>query len=68
MLFERGAFGPEDDARDRRAALAAYALGLPAFVLIKVLAPAFFAREDTATPVRSRIAVMIANTVLEPRA
>ena len=34
------------------AALSAYALGLPAYVLIKVLAPGFFAREDTATPVK----------------
>ena len=32
--------------------LAAYAVGLPAFVLVKVLAPAFFARGDTATPVK----------------
>lgn len=49
VLFQRGAF----DAADTLAtsgALAAYGLGLPAFVLIKVLSPAFFAREDTATP------------------
>jgi len=48
-LFERGAFGPEDTAATA-AALAAFALGLPAFVLNKVFAPAFFAREDTKTP------------------
>ena len=48
-LFERGAFGPEDTAATA-AALAAFSLGLPAFVLNKVFAPAFFAREDTKTP------------------
>jgi len=48
-LFQRGAFGPEDTAATA-AALAAFAIGLPAFVLNKVFAPAFFAREDTKTP------------------
>jgi putative peptidoglycan lipid II flippase len=51
VLFERGAFG----ARDTEAtawALAAFAVGLPAFVLIKVLQPGFFANEDTKTPMR----------------
>jgi len=51
VLFERGAFGVAETAATS-AALAAYALGLPAYVLIKVLAPGFFAREDTATPVK----------------
>ncbi|MCD7058489.1 murein biosynthesis integral membrane protein MurJ [Pelagibacterium xiamenense] len=49
VLFERGAF----DAAATRAtadALVAFALGLPAFVLIKVFQPGFFAREDTVTP------------------
>ncbi|MCF6220379.1 MAG: murein biosynthesis integral membrane protein MurJ [Robiginitomaculum sp.] len=48
-LFERGAF----DAADTKAtgtALRMFAIGLPAFVLIKVLTPAFFARENTKTP------------------
>ncbi|HEX6103678.1 MAG TPA: murein biosynthesis integral membrane protein MurJ [Alphaproteobacteria bacterium] len=62
-LFERGAFGREA-TRATAAALAGFALGLPAFVLIKALAPAFYAREDTATPFRYAIAAMIANTVL----
>jgi putative peptidoglycan lipid II flippase len=51
VLFRRGAFSPESVALTAQA-LAAYALGLPAFVLIKVITPAFFARGDTATPVR----------------
>lgn len=49
VLFERGAFGPQDTQRTA-AALSAYAFGLPAFVFVKVLSPGFFAREDTVTP------------------
>jgi putative peptidoglycan lipid II flippase len=63
VLFQRGAFGPADTAATA-AALAAYAAGLPAFVLVKVLAPAFFARHDTATPVKVAIAAMTANLCL----
>lgn len=51
LLFERGAFGPEAVIATA-AALSAYALGLPGFLLIKALTPAFYAREDTATPVK----------------
>ncbi|MEX2455024.1 MAG: murein biosynthesis integral membrane protein MurJ [Rhodospirillaceae bacterium] len=51
VLFERGAFGAAETAATA-GALGAYALGLPAYVLIKVLGPGFFAREDTATPVK----------------
>ena len=50
VLFERGAFTTQDTAATA-ATLAAFAVGLPAFVLVKVLAPIFFAREDTRTPV-----------------
>ena len=63
VLFERGAFGPVEAAATA-AALSAYAAGLPAFVLVKVLAPGFFAHHDTATPVKIAIAAMIANLVL----
>jgi len=63
VLFERGAFGPVEAAATA-AALAAYAAGLPAFVLVKVLAPGFFAHHDSATPVKIAIAAMIANLVL----
>ncbi len=41
-----------EDSRRTAGALAAFAVGLPAFVLIKVFQPAYFAREDTATPMR----------------
>ncbi len=63
VLFERGAFGGlAVDAT--AAALRAYALGLPAYVLIKVLTPGFYAREDTATPVKIAIVCVVANTAL----
>ena len=49
VLFERGRFGPDDTLRTA-GALAAFAVGLPAFVLVKAFTPGFFAREDTRTP------------------
>jgi putative peptidoglycan lipid II flippase len=59
-LFERGAFGAEA-ARATAAALMAYAVGLPAFVLVKALTPGFFARGDTLTPVKIGIAIVALN-------
>ena len=49
VLYERGAFDRADTSATAQA-LAAFAVGLPAFVLIKVFSPAFFARQDTKTP------------------
>ena len=49
LLFEHGAFTPADSAATAQA-LVWLALGLPAHVLVKALSPAFFAREDTKTP------------------
>jgi putative peptidoglycan lipid II flippase len=63
VLLERGAFGPSETAATA-SALIAYAVGLPAFVLVKVLAPAFFARHDTATPVRVAIVSLVTNLLL----
>ncbi|WP_321500402.1 murein biosynthesis integral membrane protein MurJ [Breoghania sp.] len=60
VLFQRGAFTPEDVSATT-SALAAYGLGLPAFVLIKVFSPAFFAREDTTTPMWFAGAGMVIN-------
>ena len=62
VLFERGEFGRLESLATS-AALSAYALGLPAYVLIKVLAPGFFAREDTKTPVKIAVACLAANVV-----
>jgi putative peptidoglycan lipid II flippase len=62
VLFERGAFDASDTSATA-AALAAFAVGLPSFVLIKVFQPAFFAREDTATPMRFAAVNMVANAL-----
>ena len=45
-------------------ALAAYAIGLPAFVLVKALTPGFFAREDTRTPLYVGVASIAFNAAL----
>lgn len=63
VLFERGAFDVAA-VNATAAALVAYATGLPAYVLIKVLTPGFFARQDTKTPVKIAAVAMIANIVL----
>ncbi|HLJ64931.1 MAG TPA: lipid II flippase MurJ, partial [Stellaceae bacterium] len=63
VLFQHGIFGPAQTAATAPA-LAAYAMGLPAFVLIKVMAPAFYARHDTATPVKIAGLAMLANIAL----
>ncbi len=63
VLFERGAFTAVD-TRATGAMLAALAVGLPAYILIKVLHPSFFAREDTKTPMIYAGISMAANVVL----
>lgn len=59
-IFQRGAFTPED-ATFASFSLKAYACGLLSFMLIKVLAPGFFSRQDTKTPVKYGIWCMGAN-------
>ena len=49
LIYERGAFTAETTSQTALA-LAAFASGLPAYVLIKVFQPAYFAREDMRTP------------------
>ncbi|WP_306151830.1 murein biosynthesis integral membrane protein MurJ [Roseovarius sp. MMSF_3281] len=63
VLFERGAFGSDDTAATALA-VAIYGVGLPAFVLQKVLQPLFFAREDTKSPFRFALVAMVVNAVL----
>ncbi|AHM02853.1 putative peptidoglycan lipid II flippase MurJ [Roseibacterium elongatum DSM 19469] len=63
VLFERGAFTADDSAATALA-LAAYGLGLPAFVMQKVLQPLYFAREDTRTPFRYALVAMVVNAVM----
>jgi putative peptidoglycan lipid II flippase len=62
-LFAHGAFGDRSAILSARA-LMAFATGLPAFVLVKVLVPAFFARGDTSMPVRIGIAAVALNLAL----
>lgn len=60
-------FGGEFDAHAvsmTALALQAYAIGLVGFSFVKVLAPAFFAREDTRTPVRIGVLALLVNVVL----
>ncbi|MFM7332848.1 MAG: murein biosynthesis integral membrane protein MurJ [Tabrizicola sp.] len=63
VLYQRGAFGPEDTAATALA-LAIYGLGLPAFVLQKALQPLFYAREDTRSPFRYAFWSMAINAAL----
>ena len=63
VLFERGAFSAAN-ALATAQALTAFAIGLPAYVLVKVLVPGYFAREDTRTPIQIAIAAMVLNVVL----
>jgi putative peptidoglycan lipid II flippase len=63
VLFQHGEFSvAASDAT--AAALLAFSSGLPAYVLVKILAPAFFAREDTTTPVVVGVIAMAANVLL----
>jgi putative peptidoglycan lipid II flippase len=63
VLFERGAFTAVD-TKATSSLLSTLALGLPAYVLVKVLHPSFFAREDTRTPMIYAGLSLAANVVL----
>ncbi len=62
-MFQHGRFSAFDT---RMTALSVFGLsfGLPAFALVKVVLPAFYARQDTRTPVRAGVTALIANMVL----
>lgn len=63
VLFERGAFD-RAASQAAAAALMAYALGLPAMVLVKAFAPGFHGRRDTRTPMRFSIIAIGVNISL----
>ncbi|WP_195819599.1 murein biosynthesis integral membrane protein MurJ [Roseobacter sp. MH60115] len=63
VLFERGA-ATVDDTAAIAVAVAIYGLGLPAFVLQKILQPLFFAREDTRRPFHYAVVSMVVNAAL----
>lgn len=62
-MFQHGAFTAED-ARMTGLALSATAIGVPAFMLTKVLLPAYFSRQDTVTPMRAAVATVFVNVGL----
>jgi putative peptidoglycan lipid II flippase len=62
-LFQGGEFS-HGDARITAMVLSIIVLGLPAYVLVKVLTPGFYSRQDTATPVKTAAFVLIANVAL----
>lgn len=61
-LFGYGKFDANDVARTAEA-LAAFSIGLPSYILVKVLTPGYYARQDTKTPVRYAMISMVANLV-----
>jgi putative peptidoglycan lipid II flippase len=61
-LFGYGKFDAGDVARTAEA-LAAFSIGLPSYILVKVLTPGYYARQDTRTPVRYATISMVANLV-----
>jgi len=63
VLFERGAFEASDSAITAQV-LMAYALGLPAYITIKVFSTAHWARQDTVTPVKISVVATVLNIVL----
>ncbi len=63
VLFERGQTGADDTAAIA-VALSIYAIGLPAFVLQKLLQPLYFAREDTKRPFHYAVWAMVVNAGL----
>ena len=62
VLFMRGEFSVSEVTAASKS-LIAYGVGLQAFMLIKILAPGYYARQDTKTPVRFGIIAMLANMV-----
>lgn len=65
VLFDHGAFSNSEvnHAQAVSYGVAAYAVGLVSFMLIKVLAPGFYARQDTKTPVKIGIVTLVLNMV-----
>jgi putative peptidoglycan lipid II flippase len=61
-LLQYGAFTPADTAATAMA-LAVFSAGLPAYILIKVLTPAFHARSDMKTPLRYALVAIAVNLV-----
>lgn len=63
VLFQRGEFGTAETS-GAAAALVAFAVGLPAFVMVKIFTPCFFATYDTKTPVKIALLCLVVNIIL----
>lgn len=63
VVYQGGKFTAHD-TRMAAISLSAMSIGIPAFMLSKVLSPAFYARQDTRTPMRAAIYTVIANVVM----
>ena len=63
ILFERGAFATEDTLYTAQV-LSIFSIGLPAYILIKVLVTCFFAREDTKTPLYVSVVSVATNIAI----
>ncbi|MBK7814953.1 MAG: murein biosynthesis integral membrane protein MurJ [Rhodocyclaceae bacterium] len=62
-LFHHGAFSA-NDVLQTRSALVAYSIGLAGLILVKVLAPGFYARQDIRTPVRIAVVTLLATQAM----
>lgn len=63
VLFERGEFTPDNTLKTANV-LKGYAIGLPAYICVKVFSSAYWSRQDTVTPVKISVACTILNIVL----
>jgi len=63
MLFQYGRFSAED-AWMTRQALVAYSVGLVGIILVKILAPGFYARQNVATPVKIGLLTLVATQLM----
>ena len=63
LIYQHGAFTPEDTIRTADA-IAAFAIGLPAFILSKIFMPIFYANQDAKTPMKITIYTIIMNIIL----
>lgn len=63
IIYERGEFNAGDTIKTAEA-ISVFALGLPAFILSKILTPVFYANHDTKTPLKITIYSLSANTIL----
>ena len=60
VMFQRGIFGADETVATYKA-LIAFALGLPAFILVKIISPGFYAHQDTKTPFKIALLCIAVN-------